>query len=48
MVRLLLADERVDPAAADNGALVVAIFRGQAEVVRVLLADARVRAGRTI
>ena len=43
VVRLLLADSRVDPNARDNEAIRCASQYGHADVVRLLLADPRVR-----
>jgi hypothetical protein len=45
VVRALLADPRVDPAADNNEAIRMAAWRGHAEVVRALLADPRVDPG---
>lgn len=42
MVRLLLADERVDPSADNNAALRLAARNGHLEAVKLLLADERV------
>ena len=42
IVKLLLADERVDPAADDNEAFREAAAKGHVEVIRLLLADKRV------
>ena len=42
MVKLLLADSRVDPAAKDNDAVIGAVHWGHIEVVRLLLTDSRV------
>lgn len=42
VVRLLLADGRVDPAARDNSAIRHASKNGHSEVVRLLLQDSRV------
>ena len=42
MVRALLQDPRVDPAAGDNYAIRNAARRGHTEAVRVLLQDPRV------
>lgn len=42
VVRLLLADSRVDPAANENEAIRYASRYGHHEVVRLLLADSRV------
>jgi len=41
VVRLLLADARVDPAAYDNTAIRWSSSMGHAEVVKLLLADGR-------
>ena len=42
VVKLLLADSRVNPAALNNKAIQWAAEEGQTEVVKVLLADSRV------
>lgn len=42
VVRILLADQRVDPVAQNNTAIVFAAASGNLEVVRELLADSRV------
>ena len=42
VVRLLLADGRVNPAASDNYAIRLASENGRTDVVRLLLADGRV------
>lgn len=42
VVELLLADERVDPAAENNEAIRWAAKNGQIDVVELLLADERV------
>ena len=42
IVRLLLADSRVDPSDYDNEAILCACRCGHVNVVRVLLADSRV------
>ena len=42
VVKLLLADERVDPAAKNNAAFRLAVFKGNEKVVKLLLADRRV------
>jgi hypothetical protein len=41
-VKLLLADERVDPSANDNYAIRFAAKNGHKEVVKILLADERI------
>jgi len=42
VVKMLLADPRVDPSAGDNFAISMASARGRTDVVKVLLADPRV------
>ncbi|KKL63784.1 hypothetical protein LCGC14_2171650, partial [marine sediment metagenome] len=42
MVKLLLADARVNPATMDNGPIQLSSQNGHADVVQLLLADARV------
>jgi hypothetical protein len=42
LVRELIEDPRVDPAAEDNWAISDAAYRGHARIVQMLLADARV------
>lgn len=42
MVKLLLADARVDPTAFNNYAMRLASANGSTEVVKLLLADERV------
>ncbi len=42
VVRFLLKDKRVDPAADDNEAIVAASFKGELGIVRLLLKDKRV------
>jgi hypothetical protein len=41
VVKLLLADPRVDPAADDNAAILSASYNGHVSVVKLLLADSR-------
>ena len=45
IVRALLADERVNPAALNNYALDWAVYGSCSTIVRMLLKDARVTAG---